>query len=364
MKVTIHQNEKGLLFRNGRFVKVLEAGVHHALFRETIQVCRVCESLAARGCTLDILLQEEGLFDQVTEVQVADQHLLLHFVDGRFDGCLTPGRHAFWNAAGMHTFLEADTSVSEVAQDIPTYLFRDLPEVFYIKAEVAEFQRACLYLDNRFVRLLDPGTYYFWRTEVKVEVLPIDTRLLQMGLSGQEMLTQDKVTLRINFALTYRVTDCAQAQTRIGDYEEQLRLASQLSLRDCVGQYCLDDLLRSKDEVSREVLRLLQDKARALYLEVADAGIKDLILPGEIRDIMNGVLAAEKRAQANVITRREEVASTRSLLNTARLMEENPTLYRLKELEALERICQQVGSISVTGSGDLLTQLTQALRGG
>ena len=59
-------------------------------------------------------------------------------------------------------------------------------------------------------------------------------------------------------------------------------------------------------------------------MEIIDAGVKDIILPGEIRDIMNTVLIAEKRAQANVITRREEVASTRSLLNTAKLMEENP----------------------------------------
>ena len=78
---------------------------------------------------------------------------------------------------------------------------------------------------------------------------------------------------------------------------------------------------------------------------------------GEIRDIMNTVLIAEKRAQANVITRREEVASTRSLLNTAKLMEENPTLYRLKELEHIERICENVGNINLNGNGDVLSQL-------
>ena len=81
-----------------------------------------------------------------------------------------------------------------------------------------------------------------------------------------------------------------------------------------------------------------------------DSGIKDIILPGEIRNIMNTVLIAEKKAQANVITRREETASTRSLLNTAKLMEENEILYRLKELEMIERICEKVGSINVNGS--------------
>ena len=92
-------------------------------------------------------------------------------------------------------------------------------------------------------------------------------------------------------------------------------------------------------------------------VEILDVGIKDIILPGEIRDIMNTVLVAEKKAQANVIMRREEVASTRSLLNTAKLMEENRILYRLKELEYLERICDKVGSISLNGAGNILEQL-------
>lgn len=97
-------------------------------------------------------------------------------------------------------------------------------------------------------------------------------------------------------------------------------------------------------------------------MQFSDAGVKDIILPGEIRDIMNTVLLAEKKAQANVITRREEVASTRSLLNTAKLMDENQTLYKLKELEYLEKICDNVGNISVSGGSDLLSQLTGVLR--
>ena len=78
----------------------------------------------------------------------------------------------------------------------------------------------------------------------------------------------------------------------------------------------------------------------------------------EIREIMNTVLIAEKKAQANVIARREEVASTRSLLNTAKLMEENAILYKLKELEYLEKICDKVGSISV-GGGNLLAEIVK-----
>ena len=120
-------------------------------------------------------------------------------------------------------------------------------------------------------------------------------------------------------------------------------------MREYVGAIKLDDLLAKKQEVGEYVLSRLKEKGGDFGIEFLYAGLKDVILPGEIKEILNTVLIAEKKAQANVITRREEVASTRSLLNTAKLMEENQTLYRLKELEFLEKICDKIGNVSLNG---------------
>jgi regulator of protease activity HflC (stomatin/prohibitin superfamily) len=132
----------------------------------------------------------------------------------------------------------------------------------------------------------------------------------------------------------------------------------QMIVRELIGQKRFDEILDEKEQFSDRILDLLKQKQDTLGVAFSSAGIKDIILPGDVREIMNRVLIAEKSAQANVITRREEVASTRSLLNTAKLMEENKTLYKLKELEYLEKICDKVGSISVSG-GDLLGQLRE-----
>ena len=149
--------------------------------------------------------------------------------------------------------------------------------------------------------------------------------------------------------------------TEINDFSDHIHVASQLALREYVGQHKLDEILENKEEMSEFVFSRLKSKESELFVEFVDAGIKDIILPGEVREIMNTVLVAEKRAQANVITRREEVASTRSLLNTAKLMDENQTLYKLKELEYVERICENVGNITLSGNGDILAQLTTLL---
>jgi regulator of protease activity HflC (stomatin/prohibitin superfamily) len=92
---------------------------------------------------------------------------------------------------------------------------------------------------------------------------------------------------------------------------------------------------------------------------VGAIALKDIILPGEIRDILNQVTAAEKQAQANLIRRREETAATRSLLNTAKLMEDNPLLVRLKELETLEKIADKVEKFTVVGG---LNELLQTVK--
>ena len=97
-------------------------------------------------------------------------------------------------------------------------------------------------------------------------------------------------------------------------------------------------------------------------MRVSVIALKDIILPGEVRDILNQVVTAEKQAQANLIRRREETAATRSLLNTAKLMEDNPLLVRLKELETLEKIADKVGTMTVVGGLDALLDGAVTLR--
>jgi regulator of protease activity HflC (stomatin/prohibitin superfamily) len=312
---------------------------------------------------LDIFMRNETLAKEVETVDVADETLALHFVNGKYAGALTSGKYAFFKIHDRHTFQVVDIKTPEVANDVPKYLFAYIPKNLYTKVEVAEYQKARLYFDGKFVRLLEPGTYYFWNNGVKIAVGLVDTRSLQMDITGQEMMTLDKVALRINFVCNYKITDYVKIHTEIEDYEQQLHILLQLALREYVGKYRLDEILENKEQLSDAMLKRLKEKETEYFVAFSDAGVKDIILPGEIRNIMNTVLIAEKRAQANVITRREEVASTRSLLNTAKLMDENQTLYKLKELEFLEKICENVGSISVSGGTDLLSQLTQLLKG-
>ena len=128
-------------------------------------------------------------------------------------------------------------------------------------------------------------------------------------------------------------------------------MAFQLALREYVAGYSFDELLEKKESIAPFVLQSVKQNAEALGMAVNGFGIRDIILPGDVKEIMNQVLIAEKKAQANMIMRREETASTRSLLNTAKLMEDNAMLWKLKEMEYVEKIADKISNISVSGNG-------------
>lgn len=361
MKTIINENQRGLLFKNGQFIKMLKPGKYHTFINSDIEIISLDEAITSSNASLDILLKDKNLNHTTTKIQVKDHHIALRFLNGTFKEVLPANQYAFFDIDRENEFIDVDISQPYVDEQIPQYIFEYIDQKYFIRVDVLNHQKALLYFNHQFIELLDSGTYYFWRNEVEIEIKLVDTRINQLNICGQEILTQDKVSLRINFVCQYKIIDYIKIFSEINDFQQQLHIIGQLVLREYISQYKLDEILENKDSISVEIVKKFKEKTEELYIEVINAAIKDIILPGEIRDIMNTVLIAQKKAQANVITRREEVASTRSLLNTARLMEENKTLYKLKQLEYLERICENVGEISVNNQSDLLSQLNKII---
>ena len=234
----------------------------------------------------------------------------------------------------------------------------------YVKTlKVESYETGLLYEDGIFTKTLDPGMYYYWNGEKAFQLLKADLRTQQIEINGQELLTRDKASIRINLTTTYHLVDVKKALVDTADSTRQLYSLMQLALREYVGQYSLDELLANKSAATPFLMSYVNSKAEDLGYKVLHTGIKDIILPGDVKEIMNQVLVAEKKAQANVIMRREETASTRSLLNTAKLMQDNEMLYKLKEMEYVEKIADNIQNISLHGGGHLADQLKSIFAG-
>lgn len=308
------------------------------------------------------LYQNEQLVELLNIVKVLSNELVLVYRDGILSNILKKGVYKYWKANQVLTFKKYDISNTEELSTNKELDFADMTLRQYIREfEVFSYEKAILLMNDQFVEVLDAGIYRYWKNNTTIKISKVDIRQKQVELSGQELLTKDKATIRINLTAFYKVIDIIKAVIDNQSYENQIYSLLQLSLRTYVAKYTLDELLESKEELAVAILSEISEKAAALGVEISDVGIKDVILPGEMRTIMNQVLEAQKRSQANVITRREETAAIRSMLNTAKLMEENTMLLKMKEMEYVEKIADKVGEISINGNGNLVKQLKEIL---
>jgi len=358
-RVRIHAGIVGLVFKNGNYARVITAGKHWISFREQVLKYDLTQPFNAPKA-LEILLKDQALAYMLTVIEVKDNEIVLVYENKNFKRILTAGRYTFWNSLIDYKFVTADLSKIEITEDISKTLYSNTQLRQYIRVfEVAAYEKAVMIVDDVFVKTLEHGTYHFWKNEQTIKISKADMRQLQLEIAGQELLTKDKATVRINFYAQYKVTNIETALMRNKEYEKQLYIALQLALRAFVGAYTLDELLEQKESIAQAVFEDVKTQTNVLGVNVLHTGIRDVILPGDMKDIMNQVLIAHKKAQANVVTRREETASTRSLLNTAKLMEDNSMLFKLKEMEYVEKIADKIGEITLTGNSGMVTQLKE-----
>ncbi|HEX2845613.1 MAG TPA: slipin family protein [Chitinophagaceae bacterium] len=358
-KVKVNAYQVGLVFKDGAYQKMLLTGNYWFWGKEKVMIYDITQPFAA-PVELNILLQDAALADILNIVEVKEHEIVLQYQNGLLKEVLTAGRYAFWKSIVPYEFVRADISKLDIPEYIDRTVFVTKQVALFVRSVTVEsYENAVMFVDGRFFKVLESGVYYWWKNPISVFLARVDKRQQQLEISGQEILTRDKATLRLNAWAQYKVVDIEKAVLDNKEYDKQLYVAFQLSLREYVAGFSLDELLEKKDSIAAFVLEQVKPKAEALGVAVLDFGIRDIILPGDVKEIMNQVLVAEKKAQANSIMRREETASTRSLLNTAKLMEENAMLWKLKEMEYVEKIADKVSYISVTGNGSVVEQLKE-----
>lgn len=357
--VKVNTYQRGLVFKNGDYQRMITDGSYWFWKNEQVKIYDITQAFNT-PIELNILLQDAALADALILLEVKDNEIALQYKNGLLEAVFTAGRYTFWKGAVAYEFIKADIGKIEITEPIErkTLLHR-LVVPFVRSVSVESFEKAILFIDGKFVEVLQPGIYYWWKNAIAVHVGKIDTRQQQLEINGQEILTRDKAALRINAWAQYKVVDIEKALLQNKEYEKQLYVAFQLVLREYIAGLGFDELLEKKETITPFILQQVKEKAQALGVEVTGFGIRDIILPGDVKEIMNQVLVAEKKAQANTIMRREETASTRSLLNTAKLMEENAMLWKLKEMEYVEKIADKISNISVSGNGVLIEQLKE-----
>jgi regulator of protease activity HflC (stomatin/prohibitin superfamily) len=363
-KIKVKKNERAVLLKNGDFERVLKPG--RAWMYAGVDTFEV-KTYALGQTTLEPTLAEYLFANEATVVRdefvvvdMKDNEVGLRFENEVLVELIAPAtRRLLWKAANVRVEAVDVSANAELSAELTKRLSQTalrarpvLGLIGVLQVTVPASFVGVLTIDGKRERMLKPGTYAFWKFTRAVDVELIDTRLQALEVSGQEILTKDKVALRVNLAATYRFADVEQALAMLAKPMDALYRELQFALRAAVGTRTLDELLENKEVIDEVVMTLTKQKLAGFGLSLESVGVKDIILPGDMKTILAQVVQAEKSAQANSIRRREETSATRSLLNTAKVMEDNPVALRLKELETLERVAERIDKISVFGGLD------------
>ncbi|MEW4488164.1 slipin family protein [Thalassoglobus sp. JC818] len=279
------------------------------------------------------------LKDRAVVLDLKDHERALVWIENRFSHVVPSGLYAYWTGLKDVRVEVVDARNVRFEHDELKVIAKS-PMVQRV-LDVCSVNRdrvGVLFIDGRFVDTLSPGLYAFWKGQSEAKIAEIDLRETMVDVGGQDIMTADKVTLRLNAVVTYKIDDARKAVSQTDDVRQALYRETQLVLRSVIGARDLDVFLTEKDAVASEIEESVRRRAGELGLEIASVGIRDVILPGDMKDLMNKVTEARKAAEANLISRREETAAMRSQANTAKLLADNPVLMRLRELEVLEKI--------------------------
>lgn len=371
-KFQISEYEIGLLYVQNSFVRPLEQG-EYAFWtvNRDVGVRTLSRIVPNPEFPLeDVLIEKHPEFVSAycEIVQLQERQVAIIRYLGKVIAILPPtSRKLFWQ--GVEVEVIDISNDAKLSSNLVAELLEGSKEVLLLShnnlhvCQVPAQHVGLLYVNQEFQTLLEPGIHAWWLFGRSFQSEVVDLRLQNIEVSGQDILSKDKVPLRLNLTAGFRIQDPLRAKNDLSDISSFLYKELQFALRAAVGEQTLDALLENKGAIDRSVAEYIRSKTADYGIEVNSVGVKDIILPGEIKAILSKVVEAEKAAQANVVRRREETAATRSMLNTARVMEDNPVALRLKELEVLERIAEKIDRIQVNGSLDsILTELIQINR--
>ena len=361
-KISVRKDQLALLSRNGDYYKVLPAGEHLLPWLITPEVLLITlDGSEVPDVLADYLrrFQPDWVERYCVVADLSETEAGALYMDGILLEILPPStRRLYWRVEDDLTLVRMNTQQVQVQTEVMNAVLQPRRKGAVkgrdaiLTVQVPAWHVGVLKIDGETQALLPPGLTAYWKINHLVEAEVVDTRLQVLEVSGQEILTKDKVNLRINLAANWRYSDVLLAFSQLTKPIDHLYRELQFALREAVGTRTLDELLEDKQVIDDVVSEQVKSRMLPFGMEIASLGVKDIVLPGDMKNILAQLVEAEKSAQANVIRRREETAATRSLLNTAKVMENNPVALRLKELEMLERVAERIDNISVFGGLD------------
>lgn len=226
---------------------------------------------------------------------------------------------------------------------------------------IHDYEVGLLYEKGVFREILGKGVYKVSEKGFGKEISVVNKRIQSLTITGQEILTKDKLNLRLNILVRFRVIDPVKAIHEVDSYSASVYQDVQMSIRGIVGERELDELLSIRNIFDEKIQEELQAKSEKYGVKIESLELKDVILPGNLKEILTKEIEAKKESEIALIRARSEVASTRALINAANLVREHPEILELKMMESLGKLADRGNSTIVPLPFDIFERFKKKL---
>lgn len=207
---------------------------------------------------------------------------------------------------------------------------------------VNEYERAVVLRLGKFHKVKGPGLIFL--IPVIDRMRKIDLRTVTLDVPPQEVITRDNVSIRVSAVVYFRVVDPDKAFLQVEDYFYATSQLSQTTLRSVCGQAELDEILAEREKLNMKLQEILDAETEPWGVKVSKVEIKEIDLPEEMKRAMAKQAEAERERRAKIISADGEYQASKTLLEAAKIMSENPITLQLRYLQTLSEIATEKNS--------------------
>ena len=205
-----------------------------------------------------------------------------------------------------------------------------------------EYEKGVVFRLGRLVGARGPGLIVI--LPIIEQMQRVSLRVVVLDIPPQDIITKDNVSVTVNAVVYFRVVDPNSAVVEVENYLYATSQLAQTTLRSVLGQFELDHLLSSREEINHKLQEILDAQTDPWGIKVANVEIKHVDLPQEMKRAMAKQAEAERERRAKIIAAEGEFQAVHKLAEAAQIIEVNPVALQLRYLQTLSEIAVENNS--------------------
>ncbi len=209
----------------------------------------------------------------------------------------------------------------------------------------AEWERVIVLRMGRYSRLSGPGLFFM--VPIFEQLFRTDLRTRVWDVQPQEIMSSDSVPVEVDAVIYYKIDNPKKAVMDVEDFATASVKIAQTTLRDIVGKSDLDRLLTRKEEIGKDIQKIVDLATNPWGIKISGVEIKDVILPEMLKRAMAKEAEASREKKARLIKADAEMESAKLFAKAAETIAKTPNALKLRQLQTWQEIGAEQNSLMI-----------------